>query len=190
MNKDQIQIEYFKSIREENRSLGSLIQRLWRYKFAGVAIVIVLGFIGDYVMHSISGEAQITPTVYFMSASFIIAPVLAFIIDLKMLEAAMYMQITSEHLNEQYADVEVIQDFEGRIWEDQKLAFRRTLFSFALSPIVSVGILIMSLSIYANLQTEWTLGTQLLLGFGGLLVLGVFVALFILVRKFLKRRND
>ena len=153
MDKSNIDIEHYKSVREEYLILLKQMEGLWHYKFTVVAITIIIAFIGQYILNAVDNPGELLKGTKLASIGLLMAPIFAFVVDLRMLEKAMYLKRISKYLQNQLTSYQ-IQNWESHYWESD-FSVRRTLFAFFHTIGISLIISIVVFLIVTNFHPEW-----------------------------------
>jgi len=181
MENKEFRLEHYKTMREEYMNLILYIQRLWNYKLSTLGAVIAISILNEKLIEieKINTGVDIDATLI-ISIGLLILPVLAFLIDLKIVEMGFQVKLISTHLKEKFADVAEITEWESKLWRNNSLATTRTWLSLVLYVGASMVILFLSFFTVGILQPTWT---RVLWIVGSILAALPIIALVTLIPK-------
>ena len=184
MEKSDFRIEHYKSMREEYLQLMLYIQKLWNYKLSTLGAVTVISIFNEKLIgfEKINTDVALNPTLI-ISIGLLMLPILAFLIDLKIVEIGMQIKLISNHLLKKFSDIEEISEWERNLWPNNSIASIRSTLSLILYVGASLVILVLSFLTVYILQPTWRIA---LLISGIVLILLPVIAIFTLIPKILK----
>ncbi|MFT3704345.1 MAG: hypothetical protein QM802_18395 [Agriterribacter sp.] len=148
-NVEDLNIEFYKQIKEEYRQYGFYIQTLTTMKFIAIAGVISLLITNEKMVDIFKSSLQI------VSTGVLLIPITAFFIDLKVLEMTLHIRSISKFLSQKYAYT-LIPEWEKMTWSKQFLQISRTSITLFTSAGISFLILWASLFLVGKvLMPEW-----------------------------------
>ena len=147
---DQLKIEHYKSIMQENQYCLAQIQQLWLFKLTTLGVVLVVGVLSD----KLTAIGSIDKTTI-IAISLLSLPIVSFIIDIKILEFSLHLKAISKHLIQHFAEEIEIHSWEEKLWTKNLLTKQRTFLTIFSSIGLSVSILIISFYFVFLLQSTW-----------------------------------
>lgn len=114
-------LESYKELRSEFKQYQFLTQKLWTYKFAVIGAVISIAVFNDKIIDN-TQIADITQnlgiTIPFLGI--LILPLLALMIDFKLLQIVLHIKRNSDFIAENFKDVPIIEAWETEYWSGKK----------------------------------------------------------------------
>lgn len=156
------QWELYKLLKEEYKHYLDQAENLWRTKFIAIAAFISLSLLNEKLMDILEKHQDKANEV--TALGMLIIPVLAFVIDLKILETGVHLRNISEFILNHFNDLSLAQDWERENWGKNKFTILRKWTTLSLS--IGVSLLIFNLClilISTYIKTSWTT-TCVLLG--------------------------
>jgi hypothetical protein len=170
---DNLRIEHFKALKEEHRQYLFHVQQLWLFKLSTLGAVIATAIFNNKIIE-VSGLEKQT----IIAWGLISMPLLAFIIDLKVLEVGLHVKLISQHLKEKFSDSPEIHDWETKLWSGTQFSVARTRLTIIAALGISLLVLLVSLIIIYGLKPNWL---PFLISAGVILpAIGVYISLRII----------
>jgi hypothetical protein len=137
-NIEELNLEFYKQLKEEYRQYGFYIQSLTNMKFVAIAGIISIFIANEKLIEILKESRSIA------SIGILLIPLTAFFIDLKVLEITLHVRFISKFLSEKYAQTN-ISDWERLVWSKQFMPLSRTYLTLFTSTGISFVILWTSL---------------------------------------------
>ena len=183
MKKDEFRIEHYKSMREEYMQLMLYFSRLWNFKLSTIGAVIAVSIFNEKILGTeSSGISPDIDAAFIISVGLLTLPVVAFLIDLKVVEIGMQVKRISDHLKNNFRDIEEISEWENTFWKNNSISSTRTILSLILYVGASMVILVASFIAVSKIQENWDTG---LLIVGIILMVLPIIAIFTFIPKLL-----
>jgi|GEM_PF-6193518 len=147
---EELNIEFYKQIKEEYRQYGFYVQTLTKMKFAAIASVITFFIVNKLALGFIAGEIEL------VAIGILLIPVVSFFLDLKILEVTLHIRSISKFLSEKYSRDSFIGEWEDLIWSKSFITISRTYLTIFSSVGISFIILWTSIFLVAvYLKHDW-----------------------------------
>lgn len=155
MDTQPSQWEVYKLLKEEYKHYLDQAENLWRTKFIAIAAFISLSLLNEKLIDILKSHQDKANEV--TALGMLIIPVLAFVIDLKILETGVHLRNISEFILKQFNDLSLAQDWERANWGKNKFTILRKWITLILSIGVSLVIFNFCLIIISTyIKTSWT----------------------------------
>ena len=175
---DNILIEHYKILKQEQQNSLNQVQQLWIFKLTALGIVLAVGVFSD----KINGIATVSKETI-VALSLIALPLIAIVIDVKVLEHSLQIKAISAHLIRNFKEVPEIYDWESNLWATTAITKKRTFFTIASSLGLSSIILLLSFIFASIIHPAWSV---ILLVIGSIIFLLLLASALLLVPKLLK----
>lgn len=105
---EELKLEHYKNLKEEYRQYLFQVQQLWVYKLSTLGVVIAAAIFNDKTTNIVDSKSVVL-------ASLFALPLLAFLIDLKALEVGIQAKVISDHIRQNYKNINEIYDWESNL---------------------------------------------------------------------------
>lgn len=154
MENQPSQWEYYKLLKEEYKHYLDQAENLWCIKFIAIAAFISLSILNEKLIEILKNHQDKANEV--TALGILIVPVLAFVIDLKILETGVHLRNISEFILKHFIDLNIAQDWERENWGKNKFTTLRKWITIFLSVGISILILNICLIIVSTyIKTSW-----------------------------------
>lgn len=135
---EEINIELYKSLKDEYKQFSFYVQTLTMMKFIAIASIISF-YIVDLDAFNLQSE-----NLELISVGILMIPIVCFFLDLKILEMTLFLRSVSKFLAEKYKKT-YIQEWENYVWSKNFLTITRSILTIFSSVGMSFLILWASL---------------------------------------------
>lgn len=168
---EELKLEHYKNLKEEYRQYLFQVQQLWVYKLSTLGVVITAAIFNDKITNIVDSKSVVLAGLFAL-------PLLAFLIDLKALEVGIHAKVISDHIKQNYKNVNEIFDWESNLWSKKRLSRIRSALTILAAVGPSIVILIMSFIVIYGIKQDWI--TYLVTAAIVLILIVIIIAIWII----------
>ncbi len=165
-------------MKEEYMSFLAYVENLWKLKLLAIGAVVSFALLNNSI--PVAG-------INIVVAGLLVIPILAFVIDLKILETALHLKNISLYLENNLSEVTIAKNWETQNWKTGFFRTNRTFLTFLSTIGISFIIHVFCLYIVAQIQPDWSryciIGGVVTFAIGGVLI-------FIFARALFRKGNS
>ena len=157
MENQASQWELYKLLKEEYKHYLDQAENLWRTKFIAIGAFISLAILNEKLIEILKTQPDKANEV--TALGILIIPMLAFVIDLKILETGFHLKNISNYIEKHFSELSLAQGWERENWGNNRITLFRKWITLFLSVGISLIILNFCLIIVSTyIQTSWARG--------------------------------
>ncbi len=154
MENQASQWELYKLLKEEYKHYLDHAENLWRTKFIAIGAFISLAILNEKLIEILKTQPDKANEV--TALGILIIPMLAFVIDLKILETGFHLKNISTYIEKHFSELSLAQGWERENWGNNRITLFRKWITLFLSVGISLIILNFCLIIVSTyIQTSW-----------------------------------
>ncbi|HRD82168.1 MAG TPA: hypothetical protein PLL53_15520 [Saprospiraceae bacterium] len=184
MNNSEKELEFYKLMKEEYMKFLTYVEELWRLKLLAIGGVVSFAILNEKILGLLIDSKNIG--IDLVSIGVLVIPILAFIIDLKILETALHLKNISSYLENNLNEIAIAKNWEAKNWETGSYRTNRSFLTFFSTIGISLIILILCVFIVSKLKSDWAIYCTI----GGVVAFiigGISIAIF--ARTLFKKEN-
>ncbi len=110
MTSSEKELEFYKLLKEEYMRFLTFVENLWRMKLLAIGSVVSFAILNEKILEFIASKENQSIGIDLVSIGVLVIPILAFVIDLKILETALHLKNISTYLEKNLNEIIIARD--------------------------------------------------------------------------------